>query len=194
MKIKKDLEYYHNLRQTVTHALLHLLVRVSASERYTPLSTRNEILVKFLKPKLHDKSLSNIKKDLKIMLSTARQKGASLEHRLYELNEHAKRTQLPGVENLYALLVHLYEEEGIESRRLERGTEPEPGILYMIEESDEPDVDPHTNEHGPLSMRIQAEAAPSLISAIHRFGGYTAEMREWDPITHRAHILLQPAA
>ncbi len=60
MQIQKDFEYYHNLHRTVTHALLHLLCHVSASQRYVPTSKRNEILVKYLKAKTKDKHLANI--------------------------------------------------------------------------------------------------------------------------------------
>jgi len=68
MQIKKDFDYYHNLHNVITHALLHLLFSVATSSRFVSVPARNEILIKFLKPKLTDKSLSNIKKDLKLML------------------------------------------------------------------------------------------------------------------------------
>lgn len=85
MQIKKDFDYYHNLHNVVTHALLHLLCRVATSSRFVPVPARNEILIKFLKLKLTDKSLSNIKKDLKLMINVARKKGGNLEMRLHEL-------------------------------------------------------------------------------------------------------------
>ncbi|EJG1885599.1 DUF2913 family protein [Vibrio parahaemolyticus] len=34
MQIKRDFEYYHNLHSLVTHALLHLLGKVSATSRH----------------------------------------------------------------------------------------------------------------------------------------------------------------
>ncbi|TOM93286.1 hypothetical protein CGH67_27980, partial [Vibrio parahaemolyticus] len=66
----------------VTNALLHLLCKVSSTDRYVPTATRNEILVKYLKPKVADESLSNIKKDIKLMLNVARKKGGNLEMKL----------------------------------------------------------------------------------------------------------------
>lgn len=134
MQIKKDFDYYHNLHNVITHALLHLLCKVSASQRFVPVPKRNEILIKYLKPKLADKSLSNIKKDIKLMLNVARKKGGNLEMRLHELNSQANQTKLLGAEKLYNLLVHLYDSEGIESRLFEEGSEAEPGIIYMLEE------------------------------------------------------------
>lgn len=79
MQIKRDFDYYHNIHNVITYALLQLLCKVSLSPRFVPVSTRNEILIKYLKPKLKDKSLSNIKKDIKLMLSVARKKGGNLE-------------------------------------------------------------------------------------------------------------------
>ncbi|WP_140120287.1 DUF2913 family protein, partial [Vibrio parahaemolyticus] len=55
MQIKRDFDYYYNLHHVVTHSLLHLLCKVSATERYVPVTTRNDILIKYLKPKLTDK-------------------------------------------------------------------------------------------------------------------------------------------
>ncbi len=118
MAMKRDFKYYHNLHNLVTHALLHLLCQISATGRHVPVSTRNAILIKYLKPKVSNKSLSNIKKDIKLMLSVARKKGGNLEMKLYELNAQANRTKLAGAEKLYSLLVHLYDVEGIESRLL----------------------------------------------------------------------------
>ncbi len=121
MQIKKDFDYYYNLHGIVTHALLHLLFKVSMSERFVPTAKRNEILVKYLKPKLNDKSLSNIRKDIKLMLNVARKKAGNLEMRLYQLNEQANRTQMAGVEKLYALLMYLHDEKGLESQLYEEG-------------------------------------------------------------------------
>ncbi|NMV12917.1 DUF2913 family protein, partial [Vibrio parahaemolyticus] len=134
MQIKRDFDYYHNLHNVITHALLHLLCQVSASSRFVPVKSRNDILIKYLKPKLNDKSLSNIKKDIKLMISLARKKGGNLEMKLHQLNSQSKHTKLIGAEKLYNLLVHLYDVEGIESRLFEEGSEAEPGILYMLEE------------------------------------------------------------
>lgn len=88
MQIKKDFDYYHNLHNVITHALLHLLCRVATSSRFVPVPARNETLIKFLKPKLTDKSLSNIKKDLKLMINVARKNAEPRnQNRLYCASE-----------------------------------------------------------------------------------------------------------
>ncbi|EJA7356494.1 DUF2913 family protein, partial [Vibrio parahaemolyticus] len=160
--------------------------------RFVPVATRNDILIKYLKPKLNDKSLSNIKKDIKLMLSVARKQGGNLEMRLHELNSQANRTKLVGAEKLYNLLVHLYDAEGIESRLFEEGSEAEPGIIYMLEEQIEHGFDQEHKQVTPLSLLIQLERAPELIDSINNHGLFLAEMKEWNLETHQAHILVHP--
>lgn len=192
MQIKRDFDYYHNLHNVITHALLHLLCQVSASTRFVPVATRNNILINYLKPKLKDKRFANIKKDIKLMLNVARKPGGNLEMRLYDLNSKANRTKLAGAENLYRLLVYLYDEEGIESRLFEEGSEAEAGILYMIEDQIEHGFDQQHKQVAPLSMLIQLERAPELIDSINRHGLFLAEMKEWNAETHQAHIVVHP--
>lgn len=192
MQIKRDFDYYHNLHDVVTHALLHLLCQVAATTRHVPVSTRNEILIRYLKPKLSDKSLSNVKKDIKLMLGLARKKGRNLEMKLYELNSQANGTKLVGAEKLYNLLVYLYDEEGIESRLFEEGDETEAGILYMLEEHIEQGFNQEHKQVAPLSMLIQLERAPELINSINRHGLFLAELKEWNAETHQAHIQIHP--
>lgn len=192
MKITKDFDYYRTLHQTITHALLHLLFQVSTSSRFVPIAKRNEILLKYLKPKMKNKAYAAIKKDIRLMVQTARTKGGNLEMKLYQLNEKAKKIKIAGAEKLYSLLVYLYDEEGIESRLLEEGTEAEPNVLYLLEEHIEHGFDNMT-QITPLSMFIQHERAYDLIDSIHRHGLFIAEIKEWNAITHQAHLLLHPA-
>ncbi len=194
MQIKRDFDYYYNLNTLVTNALLHLLCKVASTSRHVPTTTRNEILVKYLKPKIADKSLSNIKKDIKLMLNVARKKGGNLEMKLHELNVQASKAKLAGAERLYNLLVYLYDEEGIESRLFEEGSEAEPGIIYMLEEHIEHGFNQDNKQVAPLSMLIQLERAPELIDSINHHGYFIAEMKEWNAETHQAHILIHPTA
>lgn len=193
MQIKRDFEYYHNLHNLVTNALLYLLIKVSASNRYVPISTRNETLIKYLKPKVNNKGLSNIKKDIKLMLNVARRKGGNLEMKLYDLNTQASKTKLVGAEKLYSLPVYLYDTEGIGSRLFDEGSEAEPGVLCMLEEQIEHGFNDENNQVAPLSMLIQLERAPELIDVINRHGLFLAEVKEWNGETHQAHIVVHSA-
>ncbi|TVO30909.1 DUF2913 family protein, partial [Vibrio algivorus] len=98
------------------HALLHLLCQVSLSERRVPTAKRNEILVKYLKPKLKDRQLANIKKELKLMIHIARNPSSNLEEKLYELNRQAIEAKTSSRENLIKLLVYLKDHEGFDSQ------------------------------------------------------------------------------
>lgn len=187
--MKTRFDYYYNLHHTITHALLHLLFKVSMSERYVPSSKRNEMLVKYLKPKLNDKSLANIKKDIKLMLNIARTKTGNLEAKLYQLNDQA---QINSVEKLYSLLLYLHEKEGLESKLFEEGTIAEPGFLYLIEGHIKHGFDDNNKQIAPISMLIESQRAPELLDIIHQFGWFYAEMKQWVPDKHQAHILLHP--
>lgn len=158
------------------------------------MAKRNEILLKYLKPKLNNKDLSNIKKDIKLMIQTARSKRSNLEMKLYQLNEKATQTKIDDMEKLYSLLVYLYDEEGLESKLFEEGTKAEPGILYMLETHLEHGFDDNNGKQlSPVSILIQLERAPELIEVINRHGWFIAEMKEWNAQTHQAHILLHPS-
>ncbi len=191
MQLKKNFDYYENLNTTVTNALLHLLSQVAMTSRHVPIAKRNEILIKYLKPKANIKALANIKKDIKLMLSIARKNGANLERRLFELQDNANQSTLVGAERLYSLLVYLYDEAGFELRLFEEGSEAEEGIIYMLQEHIEHGF--NDKDHvAPLSMLIQSEKAPSLINTINQHGWFEATMKEWNADTHQAHIQIHP--
>lgn len=192
MHLKKDFEYYHKLHNTITHALLYLRFQILVNERFIPIKSRNELLVKFLKPKLNDKALSCIKKDVRLMISTARKKGGNLELKLYDLNEKANQTTLAGTDKLYSLLVYLYDEEKLESRLVDEKKEAEPNVLYMIEDHIGHCFDDDGKQIAPLSMLIQSKRAPGLIDVINQHGWFVAEMKEWNELTHQAHIIVHP--
>ncbi|MFN1533576.1 DUF2913 family protein [Vibrio jasicida] len=82
MKVNKSVNYYNELQDLVLHSLLHLLCQVSRSKRYLPVAARNKILVKYLKQKLFDKSLSNLKKDIKTLVQFGKMKDGNLEAKL----------------------------------------------------------------------------------------------------------------
>ncbi|WP_122056330.1 DUF2913 family protein [Vibrio sp. Evd11] len=96
MQNNHDPAYYRNISTLTTNTLLHLLCKVSMSNRFVPITKRNEILIKYLKPKLTDKSFSNIKNEIKLMINLARASNGNLEFRLYELNAQTNRTNRAG--------------------------------------------------------------------------------------------------
>ncbi len=188
----KDFEYYHNLHTLVTNSLLHLLNHVASSTCFVPTPARNNILVTYLKPKLREKVLNNIKKDIKLMIKTARTRGANLEIKLYQLNDKANQCTMAGAENLYSLLVHLNNERGLESRLFDETKETEENIIYLLEEHLEHCFEGQ-NQIAPISLLTQLPSAPELIEEINITPWFYAEMKEWNENTHQAHILVHPA-
>ncbi|WP_272159097.1 DUF2913 family protein [Vibrio algivorus] len=182
--------FYHNMNNTVLHALLHLLCQVSLSERRVPTAKRNEILVKYLKPKLKDRQLANIKKELKLMIHIARNPSSNLEEKLYELNRQAIEAKTSSRENLIKLLVYLKDHEGFDSQVFDDCQPTEPEVLYMLSDHIEHCFDDTGHQIAPFSMLVESPRANHLLDIINQHGLFRAEMKEWNEQTHQAHLLL----
>lgn len=182
--------YFHNLNDTVTHALLHLMLQVSLTSRYVPTAKRNEILVKFLKPKLKDRSFINIKKELKMMINIARSEDGNLEEKLYELNEQSKKAKISSREQLISLLGYLNDEHSLDSQVFDEEQKAEPEVLYMLEEHLEHCFDEFGYQIAPLSIMTGSRRAVELVSVINSHGSFKAEMYEWNEETKQAHLQL----
>lgn len=185
----REFDYYRNLHQTVCHALLHLHFHLLSSKRFVPVPKRNELLLRYLKPKLKDKRLSNIKKDLRVMLQAARHPRGNLEQKLWELNTMAMNHKIVGAGKLYTLLVHLYDELGLESKLFEEGDTAEPGVLYLLADhidaafSDDKQV-------APISMLIESPDVEAIVTCVNRTGLFDASIKEWNESAQQVHIEL----
>lgn len=179
--------FYHNMNNTVIYALLHLLCQVSLSERRVPVTKRNEILVKYLKPKLKDRRLANIKKELKLMIQIAR---TPLEAKLHELNQQAIKVKASSRDNLIRLLADLKDNEGFDSQVFDEGQPTDPEVLYMLEDHLEHCFDELGYQVAPLSIMLESSRAPELVSPINHHGSFKAEMHEWNESSKQAHLLL----
>ncbi|ELY5142030.1 TPA: DUF2913 family protein [Vibrio parahaemolyticus] len=188
----KDLHYYRTFHTLVLHALLHLLSTVSMSNRYVPASKRNDILIKYLKPKLKDKAFSHLKKDIRLMLNIAKSKQGNLEKRLYELHALADECKPTDLSKLMELLVYLNDEVNIDSKVYEEGQETLPNVLYMLESHIDHCFDDNEMQVAPVSMFIQNPTPSELIQTINEFNKLTCEMKQWDKNTNHVHLLLHP--
>ncbi|KOO12768.1 hypothetical protein AKJ18_22130 [Vibrio xuii] len=188
----KDLHYYQTFHTLVLNALLHLLFTVSMSNRFVPISKRNDILTKYLKPKLKEKAFSSLKKDIRLMLNIAKSKQGNLEKRLYELHSLADECKPTDLSKLMELLVHLNDEANIDSKVYEEGQETLPNVLYMLESHIEHCFDKNETQVAPVSMFIQNPAPSELIQTINGFNKLTCELKEWDKKTNHVHLLLHP--
>ncbi|MFM2591292.1 DUF2913 family protein [Vibrio sp. TBV020] len=192
MSDTKDLHYYRTFHALILNALLHLLLTVSMSPRFVPVSKRNDILAKYLKPKLKDKAFSCLKKDLRLMLNIAKSKQGNLEKRLYELNGLSKSHKPTDLSKLIELLVYLNDEVGIDSKVYEEGQETLPDVLYMLESHIDHCFDEQEMQIAPVSMLIHSPTPQELIKTINEFNKLTCELKEWDKETNHVHLLLHP--
>lgn len=188
----KDLHYYQTFHTLVLNALLHLLFTVSMSDRFVPIAKRNDILTKYLKPKLKEKAFSSLKKDIRLMLNIAKSKQGNLEKRLYELHSLADESKPTDLSKLMELLVYLNDEASIDSKVYEEGQETLPNVLYMLESHIEHCFDDNETQVAPVSMFIQNPAPNELIQTINGVNKLTCELKEWDKKTNHLHLLLHP--
>ncbi len=189
----RDFDYYAQLNQTVSLALLHLYGQMAQSTRFTPTHKRNDILVKFLKPKLKDKNLYAIRAELRRLLNTGRQKNGDLEYALNQINEGIQEIHINGALKLHSLLEYLGKEQGLNSELFVEGTTAQYGVMYLLEEHITEGFNADTGEQlAPVSILIQHERALELLSSITHHGAFMAELKEWNAETHQAHIQLHP--
>jgi hypothetical protein len=188
----KDLHYYQTFHTLVLNALLHLLFTVSMSDRFIPISKRNDILAKYLKPKLKEKAFSSLKKDIRLMLNIAKSKQGNLEKRLYELHSLADECKPSDLSKLMELLVYLNDEANIDSKVYEEGQETLPNVLYMLESHIEHCFDENEMQIAPISMLIHTLLPDEVIDSVHKFNRFSCEMKQWDRETNHVHLLLHP--
>lgn len=192
MSDTKDLHYYQTFHALVLNSLLHLLLTVSMSNRFVPVPKRNDILTKYLKPKLKDKAFSNLKKDIRLMLNIAKSKQGNLEKRLYELHALADEYKPTDLSKLMELLVYLNDEANIDSKVYEEGQETLPNVLYMLESHIEHCFDENNIQVTPVSMFIQTPSPNELVQTINDVNKLTCELKEWEKENNHAHLLLHP--
>lgn len=188
----KDFEYYVQLRTLLTHSLLHLFMQTAYATRRIPVKSRNEVLVRYLKPKIKHPDCSMLKKDIRVLINIGRNAKGNLERRMVELLSVSNKHQLNGVQRLYDLLVHLQEHHGVESHLFNPDTKAEPEILYVLEDHIEYCFD-KSEQVAPVSMLIQSEKAPTLVDIINQQCSFQAEMKEWNTDNKQAHLILHPA-
>jgi len=186
-----DFEYYQSLRRVLTDSLLHLLIQVAHSERFVPVEKRNDILTRYLKPKLKQKAWANVKKDIRVMIQIGRKQNGNLERRMYELLNVSKNCDFDGVQKLYDLLVYLDEKEGFPSQLFESDDKVQAEVLYVLEDHIEHCFE-NKKQVAPVSVLLQSERAPTLVDIINKRDAFKAELHEWNSDNNQAHLLLHP--
>lgn len=173
-----QLKYHQKLTLLVDNSLLHLYMFLSNKKGHTSVCKRNELLVKWLKPKVKDPSYKIIKRDIKALIASGRNKKGNIEDRLWELNKinNEHKAKFTHADKLYILFTHLYEHHNYESKLTNSVDKFEEGVIYMSPSEIETGFNDDSVQIRPLEIFIFENHANSLVQAIHNFGGYTAEV------------------
>ncbi|MFC5079566.1 hypothetical protein VTH8203_01368 [Vibrio thalassae] len=177
------LKYHQQLTDLIYHGLLHLYFHIANNRRFVPIHTRNEILIKWLKPKLKSPKYKAVKSDIKALMTIARKKGGNLEERftaIQIINEEHK-SRFTQADDLYILLTDLYEKHDFPSQLTNSaGNTYESGIIYMAPSEIETGFDDNSNQIRPLEFFVSSGEVEAVIQAIHTHGGYDCEILRTD--------------
>lgn len=134
--MKPKYNYHSELSEVVIDALLHLYLKINASSRFVPLSTRNKILKDWLEPKVKSIHYKGLKKELQILVRIAK-KGGDVEAKLLDINEENKMLveNFSDADKLYIYFKALKEKFGYSCLTMPKdGTNNlEANALYMSE-------------------------------------------------------------
>lgn len=169
-------DIHHKAMSTlVEHALLHLHMQLHCEKRFVPVERRNQILLKYMKPKV--KSFQGIKSDLKMLLAFGKKKG-NLEAKLWQLNQiHLKMDkQSTDADTLYSLLLWLHDEHGVASKLCDDIEEFEANILYMPQRSIDEGFNNQNEQIRPLPFFVKTDSPNMLIEAINSDSRYQAHL------------------
>ena len=159
----------------VEHALLHLHMQLHYEKRFVPVERRNQILLKYMKPKV--KSFQGIKSDLKMLLAFGKKKG-NLEAKLWQLNQIHLRMdkQSTDADTLYSLLLWLHDEHGIASQLRDETEAFESNMLYMTQQSIDDGFNKQNEQIRPLPFFVKTDSPNTLIEAINSDGRFQAHL------------------
>lgn len=182
------------LSGVVENALLHLYLEVSHRGCYVSRVKRNEILVRFLKPKIKASQYKRIKSELKIMVNIARNREGDLEAKLIELQRMGSkhREKNTDAHALFELIEHLEKDHNFTSKMYSSKLVSIPDIVYLIPDHMDNCFAEDGTQIAPISMLIESERAQELARVINQTKLFTAHMKEWNEEKQQAHIQLHP--
>ncbi|WP_375748143.1 DUF2913 family protein [Vibrio sp. HN007] len=174
--MKTRYKYEQLLTITVDNALLHLWIHVAQSKRFVPTSTRNQVLINWIKPKIKNAQFKLVKNDLKSMIKVARE-GANLEERLCELRALSLdyQSKLTDMHKLHYLLEHLRVEHDVHSEQLEVIEAYTPNTMYIAQKEIEESFSESNEQITPIKGLYTGDDIETLIQRIEAFGEHSVE-------------------
>jgi hypothetical protein len=166
------LKYHQAFTNLTTLALLHLYSYMEMSSRFVPMKKRSELLIKFLKKQMALQGNAIIKKDIKVLITQARQ-GKNIEKKLGELHKVNCQygEKFTDADHLFILLTYLYEQHGFESTLDNPEIEREPGIIYTDSELIDTCFSDENILSRPLPISIIMDEPSRLVDIINGHGG-----------------------
>lgn len=144
--MKKTSFYYGRINNLIDNALLHLYLSITYSGRYFSVTKRNEVLVKYIKPKLKDRAYKYVKGEVKLLVLAGREKDADLETRLYDLKKVIANhyDNLTGIERLYELIKVMFDDHRLAAKMMTTLDAFEPNVINICKK----DMDRCFNKSG----------------------------------------------
>ncbi|OLQ78276.1 hypothetical protein BIT28_25125 [Photobacterium proteolyticum] len=178
-----NFKYERLLSITIDNALLHLWITVASSGCYVPRGVRNQILVRWFKPKIKQAKYKLIKKELKSIFLAGKASGSLLEERLCELRELSQsyRGRLNDMHKLHYLLEHLREEHGIRADLSEGIVEYQPNTLYVSQKKLEQCFSDDKRQLKPILAMLSEINMDSFVQIVQSFGFHKVEGRNNTP-------------
>lgn len=189
--MSRNLKHYQAIDELVTNALLALYFTMIKQGGFWTVKRRNEILVKFIKPKVKLRQFSTCKNEVKTMLNMGRSAAGNLEQKLWDINRInlEYKAKLSQADELYIMLADLFEKHQFPSMLEDPEKEIEQDTLYMQEEGVEQGFDKDNNQIKPLAMTIKTQRLKTLIEAAQAKGIYRVEVNQGG-VQKMAHLLL----
>ncbi|HFQ4838935.1 TPA: DUF2913 family protein [Vibrio vulnificus] len=164
--------YERLLSITVDNALLHLWITVASTNQCVPREVRNQILVKWFKPKVKQAKYKLIKKELKSIVVAGKKRAVLLEERLCDLRELSQsyRKKLNDMHKLHYLLEHLREEHDIYADLSECVVEYQPKTLYVSQKKLEGSFSDDKRQVQPILATLSGIEFTKLADIVQNFG------------------------
>ena len=171
-----SMETSSQLTDIVQNTLLHLYISVSQTHSFVPAYTRNQIITKYLKPKLKSPQFKAVKSEIKTLVLVGKKKNADLEAKLLELRDvlEKKNTSRAGpkadVDRLFAYLEVLNEQHNIDSKMFDENTLLVSDCIYFYRQELEQNINENGTITAPLNMFIQADNMEMVKSVVMDYG------------------------
>ncbi len=171
-------KYERLLSTTIDNALLHLWISVANSRNHVSRDVRNQILVRWFKPKINKIKYKTIKKEIKSIIQAGKYGTALLEERLCELRELSQsyRDRLNDMHKLHYLLEYLREDHGITADLNEGVSEYLPSTLYVSQAHLEQCFSDEQQQIKPLSVSLSNINVDNFIHIVQLFGFHKVEL------------------